>query len=247
MLGVIFSAQGKRIDPSKIKSIQEFGPIDTLKKVQTFLGMLAFVSSFIPHFSTACYPLYALLKDQKNKKFTLTVEAQEAYEMLKKTLSDQTILYHPNFEKYFYLMVDASNVGCGAFLYQLDVYENSEEGKNLMLEKLGFIPEQNSTKFLIPGVSPGKKTPVVTNFMRDTEENVSKYDLFDTLNTEQTMTEKCNALQNKVFHVRPVSWFSRCFRGNLLCLLREIIARVDEEGGYLCVGVPKYMLGLNLS
>jgi hypothetical protein len=109
VLGVIFSAQGKRIDPSKIKSIQEFGPIDTLKKVQTFLGMLAFVSSFIPHFSTACYPLYALLKDQKNKKFTLTVEAQEAYEMLKKTLSDQTILYHPNFEKYFYLMVDASN------------------------------------------------------------------------------------------------------------------------------------------
>jgi hypothetical protein len=41
VLGVVFNANGKRIDPGKIKAIKEFGPIDSLKKVQTFLGMLA--------------------------------------------------------------------------------------------------------------------------------------------------------------------------------------------------------------
>ena len=35
--------------------------------------------------------------------------------------------------------------------------------------------------------------------------------------------------------------------GTYYALLSEIIARVDEKGGYLCVGVPKYMLGVNLS
>jgi len=117
VLGVIFSAVGKRIDPSKVKAISDFGPIDTLKKAQAFLGMLAFVSSFIPHFSTACFPIYSLLKDQKNKKFQLTQEAQIAYEKLKEFLKKETILYHPDFSQPLYLATDASQVGCGGFLY----------------------------------------------------------------------------------------------------------------------------------
>ncbi len=92
---------------AKVKAISQFGPIDTLKKVQTFLGMLAFISSFIPHFSTACYPLYALLKDQKTKKFELTKEAMVAYDTLKEFLKKETINYHPDFTKPLYLAVDA--------------------------------------------------------------------------------------------------------------------------------------------
>jgi Reverse transcriptase (RNA-dependent DNA polymerase)/RNase H-like domain found in reverse transcriptase len=152
VLGVIFTANGKRIDPAKIKAIKEFGPIDTLKKVQTFLGMLAFVSSFISHFSTVCHPLYSLLKDQNNKKFELTVEAEAAYEAIKNSLCEETILYHPNFEQNLYLRTDASNVGCGSFLYQIDCYEKSEKGKQEMLQKLGFIPEQQNTKFLVSAI-----------------------------------------------------------------------------------------------
>ncbi|MFO0000574.1 MAG: hypothetical protein ACK559_05550, partial [bacterium] len=75
VLGVIFSAVGKKVDPEKVKAIKEFGAIDTLKKAQCFLGMLAFLGSFIPHFSSACAPLYALLRNQKEQKFTLTKEA----------------------------------------------------------------------------------------------------------------------------------------------------------------------------
>jgi hypothetical protein len=209
VLGVIFCAQGRRIDPDKIKAIQNFGPIDTLKKVQCFLGMLAFLSSFIPHFSSACYPLYALLKDQKKKPFQLTKEAVEAYEKLKECLSSETLLYHPNFEKDLYLSVDSSNVGIGSFLYQLDVYPKSKEGEKQMLENLGFIPEQQNTKFLIPGISPGKNTPIV-DFLQENK-SVNDFDKFGTLDASKTMTEKANSLKDKVFHLRPVSWFSRCY------------------------------------
>ncbi len=85
------------------------------------------------------------------------------------------MLYHPDFEKNLYLMTDASNVGCGSFLYQIDAYPRSEEGMQQMMENIGFIPEQLNTQFLIPGVSPGKKTPIVTDFM-NTEQNLSEFD-----------------------------------------------------------------------
>jgi hypothetical protein len=209
VLGVIFSAQGRRIDPSKIKAIQNFGPIDTLKKVQCFLGMMAFLSSFVPHFSSACYPLYALLKDQKKKPFQLTKEAIEAYEKLKKCLSTETLLYHPNFDNDLYLSVDSSNVGIGAFLYQLNVYPKNKEGENQMLEELGFIPEQHNTKFLVPGITPGKNTPIV-DFLQQNK-SVSDFDKFGTLDSSKTMTEKAESLNDKVFHLRPISWFSRCY------------------------------------
>ena len=67
ILGVVFSKKGRTIDPAKISAIQNFPKITTLKSCQAFLGMLAFLSSFIPHFSTALYPVFQLLTDQKTK------------------------------------------------------------------------------------------------------------------------------------------------------------------------------------
>ena len=175
--------------------------------------MLAFISSFIPHFSTACYPIYSLLKDQKSKKFILTEEALAAYEKIKEYVKQETMLYHPDFNKNLYLAVDASQVGIGSFLYQIDAYPKTEQGKNKMLEKFGFEPEQNNTKFLIPGISPGKNTPIVTDFMQQ-DNDYKKFDTFGTLTNDKTMTEKIESLQDTIFHVRPICWFSRCFTTN---------------------------------
>ncbi len=40
----------------------------------------------------------------------------EAYEKIKEFLKQETMLYHPDFSKPFYLATDASQVGAGAFL-----------------------------------------------------------------------------------------------------------------------------------
>ena len=66
-----------------------------------------------------------------------------------------------------------------------------------MLEKLGFEPEQNNTKFLIPGISPGKNTPIVTDFMQQ-DNDYKKFDTFGTLTNDKTMTEKIESLQDTV-------------------------------------------------
>ncbi len=192
LLGMIFSPVGKRVDPEKIRSIENFGPIDSVKKVQSFLGMVCYLSSFIPHFSTVCSPLFALLRDQKSKAFNLTPEAIEAYEALKKHISKCTMLYHINFENPLYLTCDASNYGCGSFLYQINSYPKNDEGKKAMLKDLGFeidATSQVSAHFLVPGVAPGKQTPQVTDFLRD-ENLLKKFDCFNTLDPSLTMTEK---------------------------------------------------------
>jgi hypothetical protein len=58
----------------------------------------------------------------------------KAFETIKQYIS-KTIL------KPFYLSTDASNVVAGAFLYQIEAYERTNEGRNKMLEDLGFEVE----------------------------------------------------------------------------------------------------------
>ena len=212
MLGLIFSKTGKKVDPEKITAIEKFGPIDTLKKCQSFLGMLAYLSSFIPHFSSTCAPLYSLLKDQKTKPFTLTEEAMVAYEQIKNYISKATMLFHPNFDEPLYLSTDASNVGAGGFLYQIQIYEKNDAGYEKMMSELGFVIEGNgASPHLLPGVSPGKNTTVVLDFCSD-ETLLKKHDKLDTLNPSLTMTEKIEKIQNNyVIHVRPVSFYSKSF------------------------------------
>jgi hypothetical protein len=124
--------------------------------------MLAFLGSFIPHFLSACAPLYALLRNQKEQKFTLTKEALAAYQSIKDYISQTCMLYHPNFEKPFYLSTDASNLAARAFLYQVEGYERPEKGKKKMLQDLGFEIERGGGEpYMLPGVSPGKNTPTV--------------------------------------------------------------------------------------
>jgi hypothetical protein len=210
ILGVIFSRTGKRIDPDKIKAISDFPPITTLKECQRFLGMLAYINSFIPHFSTSLYPVFNLLKNQKVQKFAMTKEAETAISKIKEFLKQETQIYNPNFEKPFYLATDASQVGVGSFLYQLDYYDKNEQGEKECLKQLGYIPDSGSAHYLIPGVSPGRQTPVVVDFLAD-KKDLKKYDFLNTLNEDFTMKEKIKQLESKIIHVRPIAWFSKLF------------------------------------
>ena len=93
--------------------------------MQSFLGLLAYVSSFIPNYSTAAYPLFATLKNQ-NKAFQMTEEAIECVQKLKDYICQETMLYNIDFSAPLYIMTDASQVACGSLLYQMVKYEKNE-------------------------------------------------------------------------------------------------------------------------
>ena len=80
-----------------------------------------------------------------------------------------------------------------------------------MLEDLGFDIESSGMEpYLIPGVSPGKNTPIVTTFLDDPEK-LAQYDEFNTLGTEATMTEKIKHQREVCFACKTYCIFLKNF------------------------------------
>jgi hypothetical protein len=82
------------------------GPIRDLKGVQKVLGCLASLSRFISRLGEKGLPIYRLL--QKHERFSCTVEAQEALDKLKASLSHTPILTPPKDNEPLYLYVAAT-------------------------------------------------------------------------------------------------------------------------------------------
>jgi hypothetical protein len=93
LLGYIVSQRGIEANPEKVAALERMGPIQDLKRVQKVLGCLAALSRFISRLGEKGLPLYRLLK--KHKRFSWTVEAQEALDKLKASLTHAPILTLP--------------------------------------------------------------------------------------------------------------------------------------------------------
>src|ERR1051325_9878811 len=62
LLGFIISEKGIKVDPAKVKAIQEIPEPKTEKEVRGFLGRLNYISRFISHMTATCEPIFKLLK-----------------------------------------------------------------------------------------------------------------------------------------------------------------------------------------
>ena len=65
---------------------------------------------------------------RKEIEYEWTSDCQKAFEELKRRLTTVPILRHPNFDKQFILMTDASQIGFGAILSQKD-----EQGREVVI------------------------------------------------------------------------------------------------------------------
>lgn len=117
-LGHIISSNGIRPDPAKVRDIQDFPVPQNLRDVRAFVGLCGYYSNHVPNFTDIAAPLYLLTR--KNVRFRWTDECQQAFESLKKQLMQQPLLSFPDFSKPFIITTDASDVGLGATLSQMD-------------------------------------------------------------------------------------------------------------------------------
>ena len=115
ILGHTVSSAGVHTDPSKIKTVQELPPPANLEMLRSFLGLAGYYRKFIPQFAA---PLTALTK--KCTAFIWEDHHQAAFLALKTCLCTAPILAYPKFDQPFILQTDASNIGLGAVLAQLD-------------------------------------------------------------------------------------------------------------------------------
>ncbi|GFT82967.1 retrovirus-related Pol polyprotein from transposon 297 [Trichonephila clavipes] len=139
------SGQGLRTPGElKVQVIKDF-PIPTNKtQVRAFLGLSGYYRRYIREFSVIAAPLTDLLKG-RNRKSTAdwNSSCQNAFEELKTRLSNNPVLYSPDFTKPFIIQWDASNLGIGVVLLQ--VCENEEHPIMFLSKKLSLAEQKYST------------------------------------------------------------------------------------------------------
>ncbi len=116
-LGYIILGEGLSMDPKKIRTVTKWKKPATVQNIQCFFGFPNFYQIFIRNYSKIVAPLTRLTcKD----KLEWNVEADQAFETLKKAFTTAPILTHPDLQKPFSLETDVPNFALGAVLSQPD-------------------------------------------------------------------------------------------------------------------------------
>ena len=81
IFGGIFSAKGYSPDPGKIQGITNMPAPQTKQELQSFLGAINYLQTFMPHLSHHTEPLRVLLK--KENTFTWDQNANDSFQKIK--------------------------------------------------------------------------------------------------------------------------------------------------------------------
>ncbi|GJS16235.1 reverse transcriptase domain-containing protein [Tanacetum coccineum] len=118
--GIVFGQKilkkGIEVDKAKIDVIAKLPHPTTVKGIRSFLGHAGFYRRFIKDFSKISRPMTHLL--EKNTPFIFLEECVQAFQTLKKKLTEAPILIAPNWDQPFEFMCDASDYAIGVVLGQ---------------------------------------------------------------------------------------------------------------------------------
>lgn len=135
-LGHIVSRAGVRVDPRKSAVVRDWATPLTVPALRSFLGLSNYFRRFIQGYSSMVSPLINLTRD--STVWLWSDECQRAFQAVKHSLEQSTVLRPPDFSKPFEVIADASLNGIGAVLLQ--------EGYPLAFYSRKFIPaEKNYT------------------------------------------------------------------------------------------------------
>ena len=114
--GLIWDSNGAHPDPQKCDNIKNKPAPTSIKELQQFLGIIQYMSPFIPKLSSHTDPLRKLL--QKDSAWQWTETHESAFQNIKNAVHEKMTLsyYDPN--KTTILEVDSSQTGIGVALLQ---------------------------------------------------------------------------------------------------------------------------------
>lgn len=117
-LGHVVSGEGVKPSPVNITKIVDWPKPKTAKQVRQFVAMGSYYRRYIRDFAAIVRPMVDLTK--KARKFIWGAECDEAFRKLKEALISVDIMGYPlNEAGEFILDVDASDIGIGAVLHQV--------------------------------------------------------------------------------------------------------------------------------
>ncbi|GKA16324.1 reverse transcriptase domain-containing protein [Tanacetum coccineum] len=137
VLGHKISKKGIEVDKAKIDVIAKLPHPTTVKGVRSFLGHAGFYRRFIKDFSKISRPMTHLL--EKNTPFIFSDDCIQAFQTLKKKLTEAPILIAPDWDLPFELMCDASN-------FAIENFSTPEEvNEKFPLETLNMVTSRSDS------------------------------------------------------------------------------------------------------
>ena len=122
-LGHIVSKNGVDTDLKKIKVIQKWPIPENVYDVRSFLGFTNYYRKFLFRYSRIARPLNELILGENAKKKRAPIRweqrHQEAFDTLKKLCTEAPILAYADYKKLFKVYTDASEIGLGAVISQV--------------------------------------------------------------------------------------------------------------------------------
>ena len=118
-LGHVLSQGTVRVEPEKVEALQKWKrPLTTVKQVRQFLGLASYYRMFVPGFATLVAPLTCMTR--KDARVVWSPEAQHAVDEVIAALQQAPSLSVWDSRRKARVTTDASLVGVGALLEQLD-------------------------------------------------------------------------------------------------------------------------------
>nr|GEZ31830.1 DNA-directed DNA polymerase [Tanacetum cinerariifolium] len=114
VLGHKISKSGIEVNRAKVDVIAKLPHLTTVKGVRSFLGHAGFYRHFIQDFSKLARPMTHLL--EKETPFVFSKKCIDAFNTLKKKLTEASILVVPDWNLPFELMCDANDYAIGVVL-----------------------------------------------------------------------------------------------------------------------------------
>ena len=102
---------------SKVEAIEKLQPPKTPKQTKSLIGMIAYLSMYIPRLQLLLTPMHKLTR--KGVKFEWTKEMADNFKEIKEILKKHPVLTLPAKEGLFRLYCDTSFIGTGASLCQV--------------------------------------------------------------------------------------------------------------------------------
>ncbi|XP_023816251.1 uncharacterized protein LOC111948290 [Oryzias latipes] len=115
-IGHLLTADGLKIDPGKVRAINEMPQPADVKAVQRLLGMVNYLAKFCPHLSDQCEVLRKLT--HKDCEWSWNKQHEDAFIKLKGTITNAPVLKYYSPEEELTVQCDASDTGLGAALMQ---------------------------------------------------------------------------------------------------------------------------------
>jgi len=120
ILGHLLTGDSRRPDPEKLRKLMSWVRPTTGKQIMSFLGFVNYLRDYVPNMSQLAAPLDKLRNIKILSEADWTPACAESFEALKTILANPPIIrpYKAGLE--LHVACDASQLGVGAVLYQID-------------------------------------------------------------------------------------------------------------------------------